>query len=511
MPEWSSGYVADVGYTYGYYQELNPLRTALLSLHAGIAPSEITTACELGFGQGLSLNIHAAASDVDWSGTDFNPSHAAFARKLAELSGSGARLFDDAFADFARRDDIPDFDYIALHGIWSWISDENRAVIVDFVKRKLKVGGILYISYNTMPGWGAFAPLRHLMTEHAATMGSAGGGIVNRINGALEFAEKLMALNPLYSRANPQVAERLKKMKEHNRHYLAHEYFNRDWHPMHFATMAGWLEDAKLQYLCSANYLDHIDALNLTEEQQRFLRETHDPLFRETVRDFIVNQQFRKDYWVKGGWKPDTSEQSAAVRSLRVVLTTPRADVSLKVTGSLGEASMNEAVYAPILDLIGDQRIRTLGEIEEGVRESGINFSQVIQAALLLTGAGHLAAAQDDEAIARARKKSEKLNIYLCKKARGSNDINYLASPVTGGGVQVNRFQQLFLLAIAEGRKQPDEWGESAWQTISAQGQKLLKDGKPLETAEDNLAELNRQAGEFAAKNLPIMKALQIV
>jgi len=156
MPEWSSGYVADVGYTYGYYQELNPLRTALLSLHAGIAPSEITTACELGFGQGLSLNIHAAASDVDWSGTDFNPSHAAFARKLAELSGSGARLFDDAFADFARRDDIPDFDYIALHGIWSWISDENRAVIVDFVKRKLKVGGILYISYNTIARMGRF-------------------------------------------------------------------------------------------------------------------------------------------------------------------------------------------------------------------------------------------------------------------------------------------------------------------------------------------------------------------
>jgi len=44
---------------------------------------------------------------------------------------------------------LPDFDYIGLHGIWSWISDENRQVIVDFIRKKLKVGGVLYISYNT--------------------------------------------------------------------------------------------------------------------------------------------------------------------------------------------------------------------------------------------------------------------------------------------------------------------------------------------------------------------------
>lgn len=27
MSDWTSGYVADIGYTYGYYTELNPLRT----------------------------------------------------------------------------------------------------------------------------------------------------------------------------------------------------------------------------------------------------------------------------------------------------------------------------------------------------------------------------------------------------------------------------------------------------------------------------------------------------
>ena len=61
-----------------------------------------------------------------WYATDFNPSQAAFARELAAASGADAQLFDDAFADFAESPDLPDFDYIGLHGIWSWISDANR-------------------------------------------------------------------------------------------------------------------------------------------------------------------------------------------------------------------------------------------------------------------------------------------------------------------------------------------------------------------------------------------------
>lgn len=134
----------------------------------------------------------------------------------------------------------------------------------------------------------------------------------------------------------------------------------------------------------------------------------------------------------------------------------------------------------------------------------------IIRAAMVLSGSGHTAAVQDDAVIAKAKKHTEKLNALLMNKARGSNDISYLASPVTGGGIAVNRFQQLFLLSLAQGKKQPSEWAQYVWQTIAAQGQKLVKEGKTLETAEENLAELATQAQSFAEKQLPILKALQI-
>lgn len=511
MSDWSAGYVSDIGYTFGYYNELNPLRARLALLNAGLACPEFTTGCELGFGQGLSANFHAAASAVQWHGTDFNPAQAGFAQELAAASGSGARLYDEAFADFASRSDLPDFDFIGLHGIWSWISDENRSVIAQFVRRKLKVGGVLYVSYNTLPGWGAFAPMRHLMSQHAEVIGAEGHGIVSRINGALEFAEKLLDTNPAYGRANPQIAERIKKIKDQNRHYLAHEYFNRDWHPMHFATMASCLEPAKVNYACSAVYLDHIDPLNLTPEQQSFLKDIPDAMFRESTRDFMVNQQFRRDYWIKGARKLSPLDQAEALRAQKVVLMAPRPDVSLKVSGALGEASMSEAIYHPILDYLADHKTKSIGQIEQATQAQGLNLGLVKQAVLLLAGIGHLGLVQDESVTARSRKHTDKLNAHLMAKARSNTDVGHLASPVTGGGIPVGRFNQLFLMALAQGKKQPADWAQFVWSVLAMQGQHLIKDGQALQTPAENLAELNSQATLFGEKHLPILRALQIV
>jgi len=510
VSDWTAGYVADIGYTFGYYAELNPLRVKLAFLNAGLHFPEVGVACELGFGQGVSANIHAAASVTAWYGTDFNPAQASFAQELSEVSGANAKLYDESFADFANRDDLPDFDYIGLHGIWSWISDENRGVIVDFIRRKLKVGGVLYISYNTQPGWAAMVPMRDLLTEHSDVMGRSGMGIVNRIDEALVYVDKLIATNPAYLRANPQIIERINKIKEQNRNYIAHEYFNKDWLPMPFSKMAEWLASAKVQFACSAHYLEHIDSINLTVEQQALMQETPDAMFRQTVRDFMVNQQFRKDYWVKGARALTPLQRAEKLREQKIMLMLDRNDVSLTVTGSLGEAKMTESIYSPILDILADHKAYTFGQIEQKVQGNNISFTQLNETILLLASTGVIASVQDDHVINKAKKTTEKLNVHIMNHARGSTDIAYLSSPVTGGGVMVNRFTQLFLLATHLGKKKPVDWAEFVWEILVAQGQKIVKNGEPLNTKEENIAELLIQANTFAEKQLPIFKALQL-
>jgi hypothetical protein len=234
-------------------------------------------------------------------------------------------------------------------------------------------------------------------------------------------------------------------------------------------------------------------------------------MFQQTVRDFRVNQLFRKDYWVKGARRLNPLEQREALRAQRVMLTVPRADVSLKVTGSLGEATMQEAIYNPVLDALANHKPQTLGQLEQAVKDQNIAFSQLVQAVLILSVTGTLVAVQDEADISKVRKKTDKLNAFLMNKARSSADITYLASPVTGGGMAVGRFNQLFMLALVQGKKLPAEWAHFTWHLLAAQGQKILKEGKALETPEDNLAELTAQATTFAEKQLPIVKALQII
>ena len=126
-------------------------------------------------------------------------------------------------------------------------------MIVDFIRRKLKVGGVLYISYNTQPGWAAFAPMRQLLTQHAAVVGTEATASSIASTAQSLSPTRCLPPTPSYAKANPRSADRVEVLKTQNRHYLAHEYFNRDWHPMHFSTMVDWLAPAKLNFACSAN------------------------------------------------------------------------------------------------------------------------------------------------------------------------------------------------------------------------------------------------------------------
>ncbi|MEM8811130.1 MAG: methyltransferase regulatory domain-containing protein [Pseudomonadota bacterium] len=511
MTDWTEGYVADIDYAFAYNHELNPVRMPLALLSRGLQPPAIGTACELGFGQGLGTNIHAAASSVAWYGTDFIPAQAAFAQELSDVAGSGAVLLDEAFDDFCHRTDLPDFDFVALHGVWSWVNEQNRSLIVDFLSRKLKPGGLVYLGYNSAAGWSGFAPIRDLMKVFSETMVPPSVAGVDRVSSAVAFAQKFFAANPAYAAAHPTLVERFEKITGQDPHYLAHEYFCRDWHPMHFADMAERLRPAKLGYACSARYISNMDGLNLSPEQIALLNDIPEGALREAARDVMVARRFRFDLWTKGARRLSPLTHADMLRSSRVVLLKPRAEVSLKVDGALLDVEMQESIYGPILDVIGDQTPKTIGAIETAVASKGLTLGQIVQAVLVLGGDTQLTAAQDDDAIGSAKSHTDRLNRHLIAMARDSGSVTYLASPVTGGGVRVGQAHQLFLLALTEGRRQPEDWADFVWPILAQQGQKIVKDGRTLETDEENRAEFLEQAKAFADGFLPVLRALQVV
>lgn len=510
MSSWTSGYVADIAYTHGFYRELVPSLLSFATLASGRETMRLAAPvryCELGCGQGFSANLIASANpSVEIHATDFNPTQIAGARRLAEEAGlANVRFCESAFADFVAEPSLPaQFDIIALHGIYSWISPENRRHIVSFIRAKLRPGGLVYISYNTLPGWASVMPLRRLMVDQA---GLRKGPIAPRIGEALAFAESLKASGAAYFSQNVAVAGRLDKMKGMQREYLAHEYFNADWTPFYFADVVAELAEAKLSFVGSAHLLDQIDAVNMTAEQQTLLAGIDDPVRRQGLRDYMVNQQFRRDIFVKGALPLSMPESRALWSDQRFALSTARDDVPLKASGALGEANLQAEVYAPILDALAAGPV-TFRQLTASKPIADLGWARITQALSILVGTGHLQPCLPAADEAKRAQRTKAFNATVMKRAESSADLQFLASPVTGGGVSVDRIQQLFLSGLALKGVDPVA---HAWAALSAQGQSLVKDGQPLQGAEANLAELRLRFASFSEQRLPVLKQLGVV
>jgi hypothetical protein len=172
---------------------------------------------------------------------------------------------------------------------------------------------------------------------------------------------------------------------------------------------------------------------------------------------------------------------------------------------------LQESVFRPLLEALAssDYAPKSFNNLLQAL--PGVSLPQLVMASAVLVGAGHAAPCQSEASVREVRANCASLNRHLLDRARTRDDVNHLASPVTGAGIAVGRFQQLFLLAQSHGYKQPDDWAQFTWQLLADQGHKVLKDGRPLATPEENLAELKAQATEFAVNRLPILRAVEIV
>lgn len=510
---WNEGYFTDEGYTYSYSREINPVFLRYCLLLRGFTSLETTAGyhCELGFGQGVSINIHAAANPGSYIGTDFHPAQAAHANALSAAWNSDAKLYDDSFEQLLARDDLPQFDSISLHGIWTWVSRDNQKLIVEFARRHLKPGGLLYISYNCFPGWSPLAPLRNLFSLHDRFARHTSVRPDQRIEAALQFSEALLAAHPNYVSAAPNLDAKLQSIKGQDRQYVAHEYFNRDWNCMYFTDVVDALAPAKLDYATTAVPLDSVDPLNLSAEGMDFLEGIEHPVMREQARDYFVNQHFRRDLYVRGANRLSAAEQRQGMYNTRFVMLQAAESVPDTVRAPAGEATLQPEVYGPVLEALAANAYapKTLRQLAGAV--PSMPYDDLVQAITVLVGMGAAAPCQSEAAEKLVQTRCSTLNLQLCKRSLLGNKIQVLASPVTGGGVPVSRVHQLFLISIKQGKKQPAEWAQLAWSILADQGEVLVKNNEPLTTAEENIAELTEQAKAFAEQSLVILKALNIV
>src|SRR5512134_312146 len=231
MQDWADGYVVDVGYTHGYFRELSPALLRFVALLAGVEAPRAGPFVyyELGCGNGYSTALHAAADPQgSFVGVDFNPTHIHNAQRLARDAGlDNVRFLEKSFGEL-QPESLPPADYIGVHGVWTWVGEAQRVQLLEFMRRALKPGGLVYLSYNCMAGLAQVAPLQRLLNEHA-NLGA--GDRIEKVRRSMEFATGLQKAGARFFAVNPLAGARLADMGRHDPHYLAHEYYNANWSP----------------------------------------------------------------------------------------------------------------------------------------------------------------------------------------------------------------------------------------------------------------------------------------
>jgi SAM-dependent methyltransferase len=255
--KWSQGYVTEAIYTDGFYRELSPAWLNYVAALKGclpIATDRPFTYLELGCGLGRSTAILAGAFPQGrFIGVDFNPAHVALARRHAEdLAIGNVEFLERSFQDLTQ-EVLPVCDYIVLHGVYTWVNPEARRAIRQIILDRLRPGGLVYVSYNCLPGWSSAAPLRKLMYEAAA---ENAGPLAGNVSPALDLMEKLATGKLGYFRANETAGPEVKRFKERGTNYLAHEFLNADWSLFYSVDVAEEMAEATKSRHCTKSRSD---------------------------------------------------------------------------------------------------------------------------------------------------------------------------------------------------------------------------------------------------------------
>jgi SAM-dependent methyltransferase len=296
---------AQMPYESNPFFESHPGRLATMAYLSGLEPAalERCRVLELGCASGGNLLPAAEAlPGATFVGVDLAPNQIADGRAVAEAVGlKNVRLEAMSLGDIPG--DFGQFDYIIAHGLYSWVSPEVRARLMDVCKTHLVPGGVAYVSYNTNPGWRLRGTIRDLLL-----FGLDGGdGETSpeprgKLPRARAFAELIAEAigdddDSDYARVLKREAAMVIKAPDS---YIAHEHLELWQQAVYFREFVADAARHGLAYLGEARRNHRLVRIEMRLRQLR-PQLAADPIRMEQCIDFVFGRQFRRSLLVHAG------------------------------------------------------------------------------------------------------------------------------------------------------------------------------------------------------------------
>jgi len=509
--KWSSGYSADVAYILGFYRELAPSfldYVCAINGVAGVPWSRGVRYCELGCGRGFGTALLAAANpDIDFVGIDFSPTHVAEAKALTDgVNLPNVSFREMSFGEASRSSDpaLAEFDIIALHGVYSWVTPAVQEDIHEFIRAKLVPAGICFVSYNTMPGWAAVGPIQRLLLEVA---NRSSGDSLTLFSKGYEILQSLAENSSAFVVQNPTLKSRIERMKNQNQRYLAHEFLHAGWQPLYVTDVMEKLAEAKLAYIGSASVAENRLELSVPTGLQELVRTAPDLKMSELLRDYVINKHFRRDVYVKGPLELSLQQRRERLEAMMFTLINMGAEVPETLPVPAGQVTPVREGMDAILQGLADGPAKATDLIEAG-KEAGIQPANIFRIFDILVHNTIIHPVRPNyETLDRAP--SRRLNSAIMALTASGDTHQYLSSPVLGSAIACTYFDRLVASLFLDNTESNDQSiAEEVLRRLDASGFKLQKDGQPVD---DSLEAITKLTSEFRTQRLPQWCSLGLI
>ena len=510
----AAGYVTDVAYVPGFYPQMSPVAMRYVAALNGIIPPQTADGfrfLELGCGLGRCLTTLAAAHPRgEFVGVDLNPDHtAAVARDIAAGELGNARVIT---ADFGHLpDDLGVFDFIALHGVYSWVAPSVRDEILATARARLAPGGLLLVSYNAMPGWAHLQPIRGILRQYAALRTGDSG---QRVRDALAYVVFMRDKHAKYFEDNPRAAAYVDALVQQDPRYLVHEYMNEHWTSFYFAEVAGAFGQEGLSFVGSLPVFTNFWDLCVRPEFQELFRTTTNRLVTEAHKDFCANTAFRWDIYSKSPrMLKDVNDRLREVDDLHFRVT--RAGITLPYQANLGvvTSTVQGPLYQALLELLTGRSLR-LSEIVAAETLRGTLPADIVRAvdAGVAMGLFDITAGQMGEAPATLSARVTIAHPFnkavLAADSLGGRSLA-LASTLSGTGHSLGDLDAAILHELVERGR--DGLASRIAARLEASGRTLQQNGQPVSDASQRSRLVEEACQSFIDTSLPELVRLGIV
>ena len=383
------GYVVDAVYADRFYKELSPVWLNYVATLHGAAPRSLDTPfsyLELGSGFANSVLVNAAAyPHGQFVACDINPDHIAEAQARAERFGiDNLTLHQASFADLLAQPSLPQFDFIVLHGVYSWVAGEVRNTVRQIIASRLKPGGLVYISYNCKPGWSPEEPLRKLLVELSVT---EAGNSAQRARAALQSLNQLSS-KLSYFKQHPSAITGLNAYANEPDNYLAHEFLNQSWQTYYSVDIAEEMSHIGLTFVGSATLVDNHPFLLVDEASYEAINQLGNDRQKQLAFDFACNKRFRRDVFINGTVERGGSVLDNMAQLPFVSTKDPEYIVDI-ITTPRGKISFNKSFIAELRTLMSQGPISFKQALVQ-MGGNGRNETEIFRNIVFLIAAGEL-------------------------------------------------------------------------------------------------------------------------